>query len=692
MMKSKKFFIVLICAASIYGCGGGQEGKGNVGPAPLVYSVTGRVSNTGGQPVANVNVVLNGTITSTTQTDAAGNYLFTGLVSGKYVVKPSVTGYAFSPNSSKILHVIDKNIDAINFTAVNAAATYSIDGKVVSCNVGMPGVAVNLAGDNQGVMLTDASGEFHFTGLLSGNYTLLPTHAGYTFRTPSVAARILAQNATTQDVEVLTPSACRASGNVAYTGNKTGRIYVKLNYSTLGTSVAGPGPFSIRGVAPGTYSLHAYLDAIGDGIERITSPSADMAGFTVNGTSLSGLNLTLTDPVPPLSPPQTPQNVIVSPGDRAVLVSWSDQSVQNVQTTTGYRIDWGTTSSANSFTRIFLGNSAFLPLENGQYYFKVVSLVGTTESEPSPVIGPVTVGPAKDSGPYSVSGQIVGPSSASAIVYAFLLDLNGKFARSFIPARVEPQGGEYRYVFSGLASGNYQVYALVDNNSNGDFDEGDQVSERNKDAQTGFNVTQNVVRNITLDTRNVIASTYSTHQSNYGDEHFRMEFRLDAVTKFPVTVALSAPMLPMRDLALMTDTAFTWLDFGGQMPEPGETYVFNLAYRDGRTEALQLRAPAFLPLAQNLRVDTTNGRTHPIFKWDTPPTMGGMSPLTYTFNLIGGPAGDTVSIYQENIPVTQTSFSLSTPLKFGGQYNWGVQIEDAAGNSSWAHATVEYVP
>jgi len=63
--------------------------------------------------------------------------------------------------------------------APSSTSTYSISGSVISSGTGLPDVTVTL--DSSATATTDASGNYSFTGLANGSYTLTPSKSGYTF-------------------------------------------------------------------------------------------------------------------------------------------------------------------------------------------------------------------------------------------------------------------------------------------------------------------------------------------------------------------------------------------------------------------------------------------------------------------------------------------------------------------------------
>jgi len=109
--------IVLFLAVLACGSGGGGAGGGSRG----AYAISGTVS---GAAVMGVKVTLGGAASASTTTDASGNYSFTGLGSGSYVVTPSLAGYAFAPASSGVT-ISASSVSAVNFTDTASATTFT---------------------------------------------------------------------------------------------------------------------------------------------------------------------------------------------------------------------------------------------------------------------------------------------------------------------------------------------------------------------------------------------------------------------------------------------------------------------------------------------------------------------------------------------------------------------------------------
>jgi hypothetical protein len=132
-------------------------------------------------------------VTTTTTADGAGNYTFSGLANGTYAVTPSRAGYTFSPTSQSA-PVNGANVTGINFTA-QAAPTFNISG-TISPTAGGSGATVILSGAAAATTTTNSAGNYSFSGLANGAYTLTPNDSGYTFSPVSQSVTVKAANLT----------------------------------------------------------------------------------------------------------------------------------------------------------------------------------------------------------------------------------------------------------------------------------------------------------------------------------------------------------------------------------------------------------------------------------------------------------------------------------------------------------------
>ncbi len=156
---------------------------------------TSRVSGTvtsAGSALAGVTMMLSGAGSATATTDASGNYTFNGVANGNYTITPGSTGFAFSPASSAQT-VSGLDITAVNFSAA-PVSTFSIFGTVSSGGSGLSDVVMILSGAGSAAATTDANGNYIFSGLANGSYTITPGKAGFTFSPTSSSQTVSGGN------------------------------------------------------------------------------------------------------------------------------------------------------------------------------------------------------------------------------------------------------------------------------------------------------------------------------------------------------------------------------------------------------------------------------------------------------------------------------------------------------------------
>jgi Carboxypeptidase regulatory-like domain len=205
-----------------------------VGPS---FSISGTISPIAGGSGATVN--LSGAAAATTTADSAGNYIFSGLSNGTYAVTPSHAGYTFNPNVQPAT-INGANVTGVNFSA-QSNPTFSISG-TISPITGGSGSTVTLSGAAAATTVADSSGNYIFTGLGAGSYTVTPANTGYTFSPPNQSATI--SNASVGSINfTATPqvahtvaltwnaSTSAVSGYNVYRSIVSGSSYVRINSS-----------------------------------------------------------------------------------------------------------------------------------------------------------------------------------------------------------------------------------------------------------------------------------------------------------------------------------------------------------------------------------------------------------------------------------------------------------------------------
>jgi protocatechuate 3,4-dioxygenase beta subunit len=205
------------------------------------YSISGTVADTNGKGLSGATVTLTGATggtstvissqtvpgpraailtrmrSSTTTTDASGQFTFTGVASGTYTISVSLSGYSFSPSSSTVT-VGNSNITGQLFTGTASPSTHGISGTVTtSTGAKLSGVTMTLSGAASAAATTDANGNYSFSGLKNGNYTITPSLTSYTFAPTNVSVNINGADVAGQNFTA-SSSGCNNTGSIKITG------------------------------------------------------------------------------------------------------------------------------------------------------------------------------------------------------------------------------------------------------------------------------------------------------------------------------------------------------------------------------------------------------------------------------------------------------------------------------------------
>jgi len=176
--------VLMLCQAiALPGCGGGGS------EATTLSVLSGRVA-LNGVGLFDVTVAVTGSGSASLTTDQGGGYSFTGIVHGGYTFTPSKPGYSFNPVSQAVT-VTNGSVTVPEFTANATPVTYAISGKVTVNGAGLPSATVTvfdtISGVPRGSVFTDNDGNYTFSGVPNGNYTITPAHLGHAFTPPSVS-------------------------------------------------------------------------------------------------------------------------------------------------------------------------------------------------------------------------------------------------------------------------------------------------------------------------------------------------------------------------------------------------------------------------------------------------------------------------------------------------------------------------
>ena len=608
---------------------------------------------------------------------------------------------------------------------------YQLTGTVVSDLDGNPlaGVTVTLdpAGSQQAV--TDASGSFAFT-VGNGSYTLTPAISGPTsaFHPAALTAVVNGANLAVAFRGTLGYS---VSGQISYAGALTGPVVICLESAAgggpsletslvcsclTGAAAAFPASFTLRGVPPGNYTLHAYLASYGLGEANAGDPVATPVPVAVTNDDRTDLAATMADASVSLASQPGPAQLVVSPMDSGLACSYQPiTGGGGVDLADHYLLEWAqvadfsSISGSHAFTASgsrlhFLSNQSTL-VNGTAYYFRMRGLAGTTASANATLASPVTIGPT--TGANTVSGTVTLGSAATGPLYVGLLDpgSNQVWAVSIqAPASTQP------YSISGVPAGSgYQLFSLLDQDGDGLAGPGDEATPGGAALAT-LAVAGDVTQNLTLSAASASAQVTTTHLLAGGLDRYLLQFQLaDGVKHLTSAMLVSgAGVVTPMDLGLEADGTYRLeAGTGTDRPAVGTTYLFQVGYSDNTVDLLSATVTGVLDaLPQNLAPQGTGDGSgsaadlQPAFTWQAPGTAPADA-YGYAFWLAPHGSGSTVwqvpglantalSLAWGTDPGNAANLPVPASLTVGTSYDWWVAVIDASGNQAMTQAS--YTP
>jgi hypothetical protein len=664
--------------------------------------------------------------------------------------------------------VSDKSASA-PFSFTIAVAPVSVSGQISLVNncagaASVPLIAVTLTSNTDASALpvtvtTDSNGNYSFTNVPADSYTITPavdppasgTVPSSVFYPVSQTATVSSSSLTGENFSVALGYS--VSGNAAYSGAQSGQIYLLLSApncgsgGALGTSIANSGnggSFTINGVAPGTYTLEAWMDNQGNGIPNVINPTGSSSSLPVVNDLVNNAAVTLGDPTLPAVSSATPGPILnlVSPTDQGVVINFSPVTSVNVEAVTSYQVQWSTSPSFTGVTDIYSfaanGNRGQWILNNGltgfsgtlsngnTYYFRACGVLAGNSTAWSAASGPITVG-APSSGS-NVQGTVSLPTNNTS---------NGNPITSYGPLYVgfydQGTGAVYADRIASPSSpqpysvnlpdgANYIFFAILDQNNDGLIDTGD-ISYLNG----GYTSPLAISGDTTLSQYDLAATsstaaattqmTQSTDIHGNSTTSYGLNLQLLGGIKLPVTVELSGPsyayLIAPVDFSACTSCGNPQFDYqpsiASGVPTVNDNFPLQVTYSDGTTDAAvyaQVSGVGATATDPDNGVETTvaasglqlsGSATMPDFSWIDPNNAGN---YIYSFTLSDSNGnilwqipssnshlnGFDSSISLINWGIDPTGNADNTPtvssLTSGAVYTWSIAVVDSNGNSS----------
>jgi len=367
------------------------------------FSASGTISGPGGN---GATVTLTGTSNATTTADASGNYSFANLANGSYTITATKSGYTFSPGALNVT-VNGANLTAQNFTSV--AQTYSLSGTI--SGLGGNAATVNLTGTSTATTTADASGNYTFSGLVNGSYTVTPSNTGFAFSPANLPATINGANVAGINFSTVTYS---ISGTISGAGGNAATVSL-TGTSSATTTADASGNYTFSGLNNGPYTVTPSKSGF------TYSPTSQPA--TVSGGNVTALNFSST-----AVPTFTISGTIGGPGGSAATVTLTGTA--NATTTAD-------ASGNYTFNSIVNGSYTVTPSKTG-FTYTPASLPATVNNANVTSLNFSTV-------TYTISGTISGSGGGATVT------LSGTASAS---VTADASGN---FTFNGVTNGPYTI-------------------------------------------------------------------------------------------------------------------------------------------------------------------------------------------------------------------------------------------
>lgn len=246
------------------------------------YSISGTVTESG-TGLSGVTVST-GTRSATTEND--GTYTITGLPAGAYTVTPSKTGYSFTPTNRSV--TVNANVTGVNFTATQTS--FGISGTVrTGSGLGLSGATLTCGALTA---TSDASGNYSFSGLAAGTYTVAVTRVGYNFSPASQSVTVGPDKTGVDFIGIADQTPTYSISGTVLAGG-TGLSGVTVTAGAASAITTANGTYSITGLAAGSYTVTASRSGyVMSPSSRSVVVSANVTGIdfaaTLNTYSISG--------------------------------------------------------------------------------------------------------------------------------------------------------------------------------------------------------------------------------------------------------------------------------------------------------------------------------------------------------------------------------------------------------------------
>ncbi len=191
--------------------------------------------------------------------------------------------------------------DRYNLTLVEVLAPlgsmHSISGNVGAAGFG---TTLTLDGATSGSVSSNASGNYAFTGLPDGDYTVTPSESGFAFTPASRGVTVNGVNVFGINFTATPASTYRISGTVSPAGSGSGATVTLSGPQSGSTTADGSGAYSFSGMPSGIYTVTPSKSGLtfNPVSQQVSITNADVPGVNFTAQSSAILLPDLTDIIP----------------------------------------------------------------------------------------------------------------------------------------------------------------------------------------------------------------------------------------------------------------------------------------------------------------------------------------------------------------------------------------------------------
>lgn len=536
----------------------------------------------------------------------------TGVISGT----PTTTG----TTSGIIVDATDSNVPPTTIKVtyslqVNSAGS-QVSGQIFLNQCGgssgnQPLFTVSINTTPVQTTTTDSSGNYSFATVPNGTYTITPSITGASsLFYPATLTNVVVNNNQVSGENFSAEVGYTVSGTVTYSASgtpQTGQTYISVTGGCSGgnggpgTSISeatltSGGAYTIRGVPPGSYTVQAWMDPLGQSVQNAIDPTGS-ASLTVTNADVTSVAIIMHDPTfaTPTSDP-TIQTII--PNAQGVLIEFKpSQNSNSEEDANEYLVQWSTsptlgggsgggqfatiagshtfTASGDNgvwiLTNALLSGSGFSFTSGQTYYFQARSFNTLDTANPHPTgwcnytatgctgatgFTGVKIATPTCSGTCTVvSSSVTIPAAitikAGAPLYLGLLQFSstsgGNPIGIYVTEIPNPTNGANDFTVTVPSGSNYAVLGILDQDNTGGIGVG-AITNVRKNVQANLTISGSTqsVPGITLPTSNSTASVSTQFSSNScqgcgaPSTGYQLSFNVNESDKLPVAVVLNS--------------------------------------------------------------------------------------------------------------------------------------------------------